>query len=109
MFFCMKTMISFNWGFKWRTTTQGNLICHILSVHEGAIYECSQCYYETTWKDNLTRYVKSTHYGVECGCNYFDFRPSYKSTRINGMYLCVYVKPVLNGKDLYIYVLKSIF
>ena len=73
------------------------------------MYECSQCDYETTWKDTLTRYIKSTQYGVECGCNYFNFRPLYKSTKINSKYPCLFVKSVLNGKDLYIYVLKIIF
>ena len=53
--------------------------------------------------------VTYTQYGVECGCNYFNFRPLYKSTKINSKYPCLFVKSVLNGKDLYIYILKIIF
>ena len=83
------------------TTCNGILRCHIQSVHKGAIYECSQCDYETTWKDTLTRCIKSTHSGVKCDCNYFDFRAIYKLTRMNSKYPCQFVKSVLNGKDLY--------
>ena len=55
----------------------------------------------TTWKDTLTRYIKSTHSGLKSGCNYFDFRALYKLTRMNSKYPCKFVKYVPNRKDLY--------
>ena len=55
----------------------------------------------TTWKDTLTRYIKSTHSGLKSGCNYFDFRALYKLIRMNIKYQYKFVKSVLNGKDLY--------
>ena len=73
------------------------------------MYECSQCDYETTWKDTLTRYIKSTQYGVECGSNYFDFRPLEKLTKMNSKYPRLFVKFVLKGKDLYNQYIEKLF
>ena len=36
-------------------------IKHVMSVHEGKKFPCSQCEYEATKKGHLQRYIKSVH------------------------------------------------
>ena len=38
---------------------------------------------------------------MKCSCNYFDFRVQYKLIRMNSRYLSIFVKSLLDFRDLY--------
>ena len=49
--------------YEYRAATQGNLLCNIQLVHEGARYDCNQCDYIAFHKGNLARHIQSVYKG----------------------------------------------
>ena len=49
----------------YKATRKNNLLTHLKSKHEGIKYPCDQCDYKGTGKGNLSRHLKSIHEGVK--------------------------------------------
>ena len=57
-----------------------NSIYDIRTVHEGQMFQCTQCEYKATQKSNLQTHIKSIHDGQTFPCTQCDYKATFKSS-----------------------------
>ena len=63
---------------EYRNAIQGNLICNIQLVHEGAKKDCNLCKCRATHKANLAGHIESINEGAKYECSQCDYRATGK-------------------------------
>ena len=61
-------------------TVQSSITAHQQSKHEDVCYNCNECDFKATCKDNLKRFKLSQHEGAQYDCDQFDYKATYSST-----------------------------
>ena len=59
-------------------TVQKYLAIHFRSKHEGVKYDCNQCDQQFSLRSNLAKHIKTQHEGVKYDCNQCDYQATRK-------------------------------
>ena len=61
-------------------STNGNMMQHYRSKHEGVKYPCNQCDYQATRQSSLQTHIQSVHEGVKFPCNQCDYQATQQGS-----------------------------
>ena len=63
---------------KYETTSRRNFRNHLKAKHGGEKFPCYHCDYESVWKGDLKRHIQSVHEGKKIQCPHCDYKASEK-------------------------------